>query len=50
VRSGAVGYANAGAACGGAQETVTASVQDQYDDRLDLGGVRGLLRPGEPEL
>src|SRR5215207_6885770 len=35
-----VGYTYAGA-CGGVQESVTASVQSQYDDLLDLGGHAG---------
>jgi RHS repeat-associated protein len=39
----AVGYATAGTACNGVQESVTTSVQNQYNDLLDLGGHHGSL-------
>jgi RHS repeat-associated protein len=39
----AVGYATAGTACNGVQESVTTSVQNQYNDLLDLGGVHGSI-------
>ena len=38
-----VGPAYAGAACTGVQDSVATSVQNQYNDLLDLGGHRGSL-------
>jgi RHS repeat-associated protein len=39
----AVGYASAGTACNGVQDSVTTSVQNQYRDLLDLGGAHGSI-------